>query len=159
MSFAAHSMRRSGHRTTSNDGRCPRDARCGIALDHPTSAVRRILHADGLRYRVSIRPLPELRRTADVVFTRAHIAVFIDGCFWHGCPEHYQRPAAHRDYWDEKVRRNKERDAETDARLADAGWLVIRRWEHESAVEVARQVEERWRAAAVRTFHEAGSLD
>lgn len=125
----------------------------------PELAVRRILHADGLRYRVSIRPLPELRRTADVVFTRAKIAVFIDGCFWHGCPEHYQRPVAHRDYWDEKVRRNKERDAETDACLAQAGWVVIRRWEHEDAVAVARQVEECWRAAVEWMPNGADSLD
>lgn len=107
----------------------------------PELAVRRILHADGLRYRVNFRPLPELRRTADIVFTRARIAVFIDGCFWHGCPEHYQRPASNREYWDPKVARNRERDAETDALLKAAGWTVVRVWEHESPQRAAELIE------------------
>lgn len=113
----------------------------------PELAVRKILHAQGLRYRVNYRPESDLRRTADIVFTRAKIAVFIDGCFWHGCPEHYQRPAVNREYWDSKLVRNRERDAETDARLVQAGWRVIRRWEHERAADVARDVEAVWRSA------------
>lgn len=110
----------------------------------PELAVRRILHAEGLRYRVNFRPLPELRRTADIVFTRAKVAVFIDGCFWHGCPEHYQRPASNRDYWDSKVARNRERDVDTDAQLIAAGWCVIRRWEHEDPRDVADDIERLW---------------
>lgn len=93
--------------------------------------VRRMLHARGLRFRVSIRPVPGLRRTADIVFTRARVAVFVDGCFWHGCPEHYQAPVRNAEFWIAKRDRNRERDAETDAALSDAGWRVMRFWEHE----------------------------
>ncbi|WP_082487166.1 very short patch repair endonuclease [Leifsonia sp. Root112D2] len=113
----------------------------------PELAVRRLLHASGLRFRVNCRPIPDLRRTADIVFTRAKVAVFIDGCFWHGCPDHYQRPASHRDYWDLKVVQNRERDAETDTRLTTAGWRVIRHWEHEDPRAVADEVEACWRLA------------
>lgn len=94
-------------------------------------AVRRRLHAAGLRYRVSVRPLATLRRTADIVFTRRRLAVFIDGCFWHGCPEHYQAPARNAEFWLAKRRRNRDRDAETDASLVAAGWRVLRFWEHD----------------------------
>jgi DNA mismatch endonuclease (patch repair protein) len=111
----------------------------------PELAVRRLLHAAGVRYRVNYRPIPQLRRTADVVFTRASVAVFIDGCFWHGCPEHYQRPAANRDFWDSKVTQNATRDLETTRRLEAEGWVVLRFWEHESAADVARAILERVR--------------
>jgi DNA mismatch endonuclease (patch repair protein) len=97
----------------------------------PELAVRRRLHALGLRYRVSVRPMTNVRRTADIVFTRARIAVFIDGCFWHGCPEHYQAPARNAEFWRAKRDRNRERDAETDAALEADGWRVMRFWEHE----------------------------
>lgn len=96
----------------------------------PELAVRRRLHAMGLRYRVSVRPVQNLRRTADIVFARARIAVFIDGCFWHGCPEHYQAPVRNGDFWLAKRTRNRERDAETDASLTAAGWTPLRFWEH-----------------------------
>lgn len=84
-------------------------------------SVRRLLHARGLRYRVNYRPLGELRRTADIVFTRPKIAVLIDGCFWHGCPLHYTRPTANREFWDAKVERNIVRDADTVRALEAAG--------------------------------------
>lgn len=100
-------------------------------------AVRGLLHARGLRYRVNYRPLGELRRTADIVFTRQKIAVLIDGCFWHGCPLHYTRPTANREFWDAKVERNKVRDVDTARALEAAGWTVLRFWEHEGAAEVA----------------------
>jgi len=108
----------------------------------PELAVRRAVHAHGLRYRVSARPLPELRRTADMVFRGAKVAVFIDGCFWHGCLQHHSSPATNADYWMEKVRRNQERDRDTDARLAEAGWTIVRSWEHEDPAEVAMRVVE-----------------
>ncbi|SHI50609.1 DNA mismatch endonuclease, patch repair protein [Nocardiopsis flavescens] len=111
----------------------------------PELAVRRLVHAAGLRYRVSARPLPDLRRTADLVFTRRRIAVFVDGCFWHGCPEHHTRARTNADYWAEKVRANRERDADTDRRLARAGWTVLRIWEHEGADAAAQRI-----VAAVR---------
>ena len=106
----------------------------------PELAVRRLLHAQGLRYRVNVRPLPELRRTADIVFTRQKIAVLIDGCFWHGCPEHYSRPSANRDFWDAKVTRNQERDADTDRTLRQKAWIVLRFWEHEAPIAVAASI-------------------
>jgi len=97
----------------------------------PELTVRRLLHATGFRYRVNFRPEPSLRRTADIVFTRARVAVFIDGCFWHGCPDHFQRPHSNRDYWDPKIQKNRVRDAETTQKLQDAGWIVLRYWEHD----------------------------
>ena len=97
----------------------------------PELAVRRAVHAQGLRYRVGVRPLPDLRRTADLVFRTVKVAVFVDGCFWHYCPEHATRPAANAVYWEDKLRRNCERDTETDALLAEAGWRAVRVWEHE----------------------------
>ncbi|MGW4642289.1 very short patch repair endonuclease [Sphaerisporangium sp. NPDC004334] len=110
----------------------------------PELALRSAVHALGLRYRVSVRPLPKVRRTADLVFTKAKLAVFLDGCFWHGCPDHHTKSATNAAYWAEKVVRNRERDAETDRKLTEAGWQVIRVWEHENpkdaAVRVAEQV-------------------
>ncbi|MEV0401944.1 very short patch repair endonuclease [Actinoallomurus sp. NPDC050550] len=108
----------------------------------PELALRRAAHALGLRYRVSVRPLPSVRRTADLVFTRAKIAVFLDGCFWHGCPEHHTVSKTNADYWAEKVVRNRERDLETDRLLAEAGWRVLRVWEHEDPAEAAVRVAE-----------------
>lgn len=106
----------------------------------PELAVRRALHARGLRYRVSFRPLPKLRRTADLVFTRAKVAVFVDGCFWHGCPEHHTVAKANADFWARKVRENRDRDDETNLRLVAAGWTVVRVWEHQPTEEVAEQI-------------------
>ncbi|MEU3996174.1 very short patch repair endonuclease [Streptomyces fungicidicus] len=97
----------------------------------PERLIRRLVHARGLRYRVAARPLPELRRTADMVFRPAKIAVFIDGCYWHGCPEHYVPPRTNPGYWSDKVARNMARDRDTDQRLTEAGWTVLRFWEHE----------------------------
>lgn len=106
----------------------------------PEMLLRSILHRRGLRYRVSIRPIPELRRTADLVFTRARVAVFVDGCFWHGCPTHHRLPATNSDYWTAKVERNRQRDREIDQALSDLGWSVVRCWEHDPAPEVAERV-------------------
>lgn len=97
----------------------------------PEQMIRRLVHARGLRYRVAARPLPELRRTADLVFRPTKVAVFIDGCYWHGCPEHYKAPKVNPGYWSDKVARNVARDRDTDERLKEAGWLVLRFWEHE----------------------------
>ncbi|MGW2330611.1 very short patch repair endonuclease [Streptomyces sp. NPDC001700] len=99
----------------------------------PEKLIRRLVHAQGLRYRVSAKPLPNLRRTADMVFRPAKVAVFIDGCYWHGCPEHYVPPRTNPGYWSGKVAGNVARDRDTDQRLAEAGWTVLRFWEHESA--------------------------
>ncbi|MFI0873973.1 very short patch repair endonuclease [Streptomyces parvus] len=99
----------------------------------PERLIRRLVHANGLRYRVAARPLPDLRRTADMVFRPAKVAVFIDGCYWHGCPKHYVSPKTNPGYWSEKVARNVARDRDTDERLSAAGWLVLRFWEHQSS--------------------------
>ncbi|MFJ3614445.1 very short patch repair endonuclease [Streptomyces hydrogenans] len=113
----------------------------------PEQLVRRLLHAQGLRYRVAARPLPGLRRTADIVFRPVKVAVFIDGCYWHGCPEHYVAPRTNPGYWSGKVAGNMARDGDTDQRLQEAGWTVLRFWEHESpeecATRIAAEVEKR----------------
>jgi DNA mismatch endonuclease (patch repair protein) len=107
----------------------------------PELAVRRRLHAIGLRYRVDTAPLPGLRRRADIVFGPVQVAVFIDGCFWHGCTEHGNpHPASNSWYWPAKIAGNRERDRDTDRRLAEAGWAVVRAWEHEPVAEVAARV-------------------
>jgi DNA mismatch endonuclease, patch repair protein len=113
----------------------------------PELAVRRALHARGLRYRVD-HPLPfDRRRRADIAFTRAKVAVFIDGCFWHGCPEHGTTPRTNTAFWAAKIARNRERDEDTTDRLDALGWTVLRFWEHEdagrSAEIVARTVAQR----------------
>ncbi|MFD4986168.1 very short patch repair endonuclease [Streptomyces sp. NPDC058374] len=103
-------------------------------------AVRRLLHAGGLRYRLHV-PVPGMpRRTVDVVFGRLQIAVFFDGCFWHGCPEHATSPRANAEWWRSKLARNMARDRETTEHLRSQGWIVTRFWEHETAESVAQQV-------------------
>ena len=107
----------------------------------PELALRRELHRLGLRYRVDVAPAPgRSRRRADVVFPRQRLAVFVDGCFWHGCEEHGVRPNANAEYWRATLRRNVERDRETDALLIAAGWRVIRVWEHESPTDAAARI-------------------
>lgn len=106
----------------------------------PELAIRRLLHAQGLRYRVDEAPLPGLRRRADIVFGPAKVAVYVDGCFWHGCPQHGNRPTRNADYWAAKLDRNRRRDADTDAQLTAAGWLALRLWEHEPPEEAASRV-------------------
>jgi DNA mismatch endonuclease (patch repair protein) len=106
----------------------------------PELRLRSQVHALGLRYRVDAQPLPGLRRRADMVFRGARVAVFLDGCFWHGCPEHYTAPAANRAFWAEKVAANVARDRETDRVLAAAGWTVLRFWEHDEPTDAAAVV-------------------
>lgn len=96
----------------------------------PEMAVRRRLHAPGFRYRVSVRPEPKLRRTADIVVTKLKVAVFVDGCYWHGCPQHCRLTASNYEYWVEKIDKIRQRDAQTNAQLRSAGWMVLRYWEH-----------------------------
>ncbi|TGZ17824.1 very short patch repair endonuclease [Streptomyces sp. S816] len=103
-------------------------------------ALRRALHAAGLRYRVHRRPLKGVRREADVVFGPAKVAVFVDGCFWHGCPIHATWPKNNSDFWRTKIETNRRRDRDTDQRLTSAGWLPVRVWEHEDPVAAAARV-------------------
>jgi DNA mismatch endonuclease (patch repair protein) len=102
--------------------------------------VRRELHRSGLRYRVSHPILKAPRRVADIAFPRLKIAVFIDGCFWHGCPDHATWPKQNAEFWRSKIETNRARDADTNARLHAIGWEVIRVWAHESPVEAARRI-------------------
>jgi DNA mismatch endonuclease, patch repair protein len=112
----------------------------------PELALRRAVHGLGLRYRVDAKPLTQMRRRADMVFSRAKVAVFLDGCFWHGCPEHHTVAKANAEFWADKVSGNRARDRDTDARLAEAGWACVRVWEHEDPAEAAARVAEVVRA-------------
>lgn len=112
-----------------------RDTRAELSL-------RRELWRRGLRYRVDASPLVGARRRADVVFTAARVAVYVDGCFWHACPQHGTLPKSNRAWWQEKLERNVARDRDTDRRLRAAGWAVVRVWEHEPADGAADRVEE-----------------
>jgi DNA mismatch endonuclease, patch repair protein len=107
----------------------------------PEAAVRSALHRAGLRFRKHVRPLPGLRCEADVVFARQKVALFVDGCFWHGCPVHGKTPKGNRLYWSAKIARNVARDQRNDAALAGAGWVVVRAWEHEDPAEVVSRVQ------------------
>jgi DNA mismatch endonuclease (patch repair protein) len=106
----------------------------------PELAIRRLLFSAGLRYRVDCRPMPGIRRRADILFSSAKVAVFIDGCFWHNCPEHRSNPKANGDWWREKLAHNQERDQDTDQLLEQAGWLPIRVWEHDDAATAATRI-------------------
>jgi DNA mismatch endonuclease (patch repair protein) len=105
------------------------------------TALRSLLHRRGLRFRVHYA-LPSLRRSADIAFPGLRIAVFVDGCFWHGCPEHGTWPKNNADWWREKITANQRRDADTDAKLAADGWSVIRVWEHENVAAAAQRIED-----------------
>lgn len=102
--------------------------------------LRRALHARGLRYRLQVPLLTKPRRVADIVFTRRKLAIFVDGCFWHGCPEHGTSPKSNADFWRDKIETNKRRDLDTNRRLTEAGWRVLRVWEHEDAEEAADRI-------------------
>jgi DNA mismatch endonuclease (patch repair protein) len=102
--------------------------------------IRSRLHARGLRFRVHRRLLKGSRREVDVVFPGAKVAVFVDGCFWHGCPEHGTWPRNNAEFWRRKIEGNVERDRDTDARLEADGWTVVRVWEHEAPADAAARI-------------------
>lgn len=103
-------------------------------------ALRRELFRMGLRYRVNYMVLKKPRRVADIVFPRLRIAIFVDGCFWHGCPEHATWPKQNAEFWRQKIETNRSRDSDTDARLIELGWRVVRIWEHELPPDAAKRV-------------------
>jgi DNA mismatch endonuclease, patch repair protein len=115
----------------------------------PERKLRAMLHRLGLRFGVDSRPEPSLRCTADLVLRRWKACVFVDGCYWHGCPRHFTTPGRNSSWWSEKIADNRNRDARRTAELRSAGWLVIRVWEHDlagaSAVGVARRIAQRVR--------------
>ena len=108
----------------------------------PELVVRGLVHAAGLRYRTTLSIILGPRRWTrpDLTFTRARVAVYVDGCFWHGCPAHRTHPKANAAYWSAKIERNAARDVDTTARLEALGWTVLRFWEHEDPVDVAAAV-------------------
>lgn len=106
----------------------------------PERAIRSALHRQGLRFRVDYPPLPGVRCRPDIVFTRQRVAVFIDGCFWHACPQHGNLPKANRDWWQQKLSANVDRDRRNDAALSDADWQVVRIWEHEPVEDAVDRV-------------------
>ncbi len=116
----------------------------------PERLLRSHLHRLGLRFRLHQPVLERLRRRADIVFRVARVVVFIDGCFWHGCPIHGTWPKENAEFWRKKIHDNRRRDADTNLRLAEAGWLVIRVWEHEEPRAAARKI-----AAIVRSRRSA----
>lgn len=111
----------------------------------PELALRRELHRSGMRFRVQVKVPGNNRRTIDIAFTRVRLAVYVDGCFWHGCPQHHVQPRANSDWWRWKVERNQMRDRDTDKLLSENGWAVLRVWEHESPVLAAEAVEAAYR--------------
>ncbi|MCU1675392.1 MAG: putative mismatch endonuclease [Frankiales bacterium] len=115
----------------------------------PELALRRALHRRGLRYRVGLRPVRELRGAADIVFTAARVAVYVDGCFWHMCPEHSTMPANNAAWWRAKLEGNRARDRRTDQVLDAHGWRVVRVWEHEDPDKAAERVSAVVRSAAL----------
>ena len=103
----------------------------------PERLLRSSLWLRGLRYRVDVK----LPGRPDIAFTRARLAIFVDGCFWHGCPVHGRTPNSNRDYWEPKLRRNVERDRANEEKLKEMGWIVLRFWEHEVKNDLAQTVE------------------
>lgn len=110
-----------------------RNTRCELG-------VRLALHNAGFRYRLDCRPHLDFRRRADIVFRQAKVAVFVDGCFWHGCPLHWKMPKRNASWWKNKIARNVARDADTTAFLEHQGWRVLRIWEHDDFLEAASRI-------------------
>jgi DNA mismatch endonuclease (patch repair protein) len=108
----------------------------------PERALRAAMFRLGLRYRVQRRPVPTLRGMADIVFPSAKVAVFVDGCYWHGCSEHRTVPRANAEFWRAKLEGNRLRDRQIDTGLAQLGWVVVRVWEHEEVGPVALRIQQ-----------------
>ncbi|MFI0238986.1 very short patch repair endonuclease [Streptomyces sp. NPDC016845] len=119
-----------------------RMSRQGSRDTAPELAVRTLLHRAGFRYRVNLRVPGMSRRTIDIAFPKSKIAVFMDGCFWHGCPDHATHPKSNADWWRTKLDKNMQRDIETTEHLRSEGWIVLRFWEHEDVQTVAATVVE-----------------
>ncbi|WP_166828385.1 very short patch repair endonuclease [Brevibacterium limosum] len=112
----------------------------------PELLIRTALHQKGLRFRVDFPPVKSIRRRADIVLTRARIVIFVDGCFWHRCPEHFTLPKTNSKFWKLKIQQNWDRDRDTDWNFERADWLVLRFWEHEDSEKVVATIIEAWRS-------------
>ena len=139
--------RPAGRASTTTSTRMTKQMRAGTK---PELALRRDLHSRGFRYRADEKPEVDIRRTADMVFRRAKVAVFLDGCFWHGCAIHSRDTKSNTLWWREKIEANKTRDAETTELLEGRGWTVVRVWEHEPTSEAADRVETALRSKSDR---------
>jgi DNA mismatch endonuclease, patch repair protein len=106
----------------------------------PEKALRSALHKKGLRYRIDAKPIKDLNRRADIVFRSPKVAIFVDGCFWHGCPIHGTQAKANAGFWKNKIKQNQIRDEDTNKRLKKAGWRVVRVWEHENPEKAAKKI-------------------
>lgn len=119
----------------------------------PEVLIRRELHGRGLRFRVNHRGLPG---RPDIAFTAARIAVFVDGCFWHSCPDHGILPKNNREWWQHKLERNVGRDHEKDIQLENMGWTVVHVWEHERPSAAADTIQQLWVSAHGSTARRTG---
>ncbi|MFQ6394776.1 very short patch repair endonuclease [Nocardia sp. KC 131] len=131
----------SPRRPTTDAATSARMARQRRSGTKPELALRRELHRRGFRYFVDRAPIPGQRRRADLVFPRLRVAVYVDGCFWHRCPLHATDPKNNAQWWAQKLLDNVTRDRATDSALVEAGWQVIRVWEHEDAETAANRVQ------------------
>lgn len=117
----------------------------------PERQLRSQLHRIGIRFRRNCRPIDDFRCSADIVFPRERVCVFVDGCFWHGCPRHFVCPKTHADWWQEKIASTKARDKQQTAKLRAANWRVIRVWEHDLRSDTARALDRICNALAKAT--------
>lgn len=108
----------------------------------PEKLLCKALDELGLTYETDAQPLPESARKADILFRQGRVAVFVDGCFWHGCPLHGTQAKANAGFWREKIERNRERDTDTNRRLIEAGWIVVRIWEHDDPASAASKIQQ-----------------
>jgi len=106
----------------------------------PEKALRSALHSKGLRFRIDQKLIEGLNRKADIVFRSVKVAVFVDGCFWHGCPIHGTRAKANAEFWKNKIEQNRLRDRDTNKQLKKAGWRIVRVWEHENPERAAQKI-------------------
>lgn len=106
----------------------------------PEIALRQVLLEMGLTFSLDVCPIEGLRRRVDILFVEERVAVMIDGCYWHGCPQHGTWPKQNAEFWKAKIEANKRRDSDTNQRLEDAGWRVIRIWEHEDPHDAAERI-------------------
>lgn len=135
---------KTGRRDAPSSPRATATMRANRGRDtQPELALRAELFRSGLRFRKNMRlDLPNGRVRPDIVFPGVRLAVFVDGCFWHGCPLHAEWPRSNADFWVAKIEGNRARDAKQDAVLRSAGWAVLRFWEHDPISESARRIQE-----------------
>jgi DNA mismatch endonuclease (patch repair protein) len=120
----------------------------------PEKALRSALHSKGLRFRIDQKPIKELNRKADIVFRSVKVAVFVDGCFWHGCPIHGTQAKANAEFWKNKIEQNRARDRDTNTQLKKAGWRIARVWEHEDPEKASQKI---YRLVVKRIHNNASS--